>query len=66
MQLLILSYRSDIISCFVASKYKGKKIQKIDENSWNRRSKNSYLLRDLMNFNKIFGKNVAYDDIKID
>ena len=45
---------------------KGKKIQKVDENSKNRRSKNSYLLRDLMNFNEIFGKNVTYDDIKID
>ena len=32
----------------------------------NQRSKNSYLLRDLMNFNNIFGKNVNYDDIKSD
>ena len=53
---------ADIISFFVASE--GKKIQKIDENNQNRRSKNLYLLGDLMNFNKIFEKNVTYDDIK--
>ena len=47
---------------FVASN--GKK-PKIDENSSNRRSENSYLLRDLMNFNEIFGKNATYDDIKV-
>ena len=45
---------------FVASK--SKKIQKIDKN---RRSKHLYLLRDLMrdlmNFNKMFGKNITYD-----
>ena len=45
---------------FVASKGKNK----IDENSSSRRIKNSYLLKDLMNFNEIFGKNVTYDDIK--
>ena len=43
---------------------KSRKIQKIDENSSNRSSKNTYFLRDLMNFNEIFGKNVTYDDIK--
>ena len=32
----------------------------------NGRSKNSYLLRDLMNFNKIFWKNVTYDNVKSD
>ena len=36
------------------------KIFKIEE------VKNSYLLRHLMNFNKIFGKNLTYDDIKSD
>ena len=45
---------------FVASK--SKKIRKIDRN---RRSKHLYLLRDLMrdlmNFNKMFGKNITYD-----
>ena len=45
---------------FVASK--SKKIRKIDKN---RRSKHLYLLRDLMrdlmNFNKMFGKNITYD-----
>ena len=46
---------------FVARKCK--KIQKIDEN---RQGKNSYLLRDLMNFNEAFGKTVTYDDIKSD
>ena len=50
---------------FVASK--SKKIRKIDKN---RRSKHLYLLRDLMrdlmNFNKMFGKNITYDDIKSD
>ena len=50
---------------FVASK--SKKIRKIDKN---RRSKRLYLLRDLMrdlmNFNKMFGKNITYDDIKSD
>ena len=55
---------ADIISFFVASE--GKKIQKIDKNNQNRRSKNLYLLGDLMNFNKIFEKNVTYDDIKND
>ena len=55
---------ADIISFFVASE--GKKIQKIDKNNQNRRSKNLYLLGDLMNFNKIFQKNVTYDDIKSD
>ena len=55
---------ADIISFFVASE--GKKIQKIDKNNQNRRSKNLYLLGDLMNFNKIFEKNVTYDDIKSD
>ena len=40
---------------FVASK--GKKLQKNDKNSSNRKSKNSYLLRDLMNFNENFNKN---------
>ena len=48
---------------FVASK--SKKIQKIDKNH---RSKHLYLLRDLMrdlmNFNKMFGKNITYDDTK--
>ena len=33
---------------------KGKETPKIDANSSNQRSKNSYLLRDLMNFNEIF------------
>ena len=28
-------------------------------------SLNSYLLRDLMNFSKLFGKNLTYGDIKI-
>ena len=50
---------------FVASK--SKKIQKIDKNQ---RSKHLYLLRDLMrdlmNFNKMFGKNITYDDTKSD
>ena len=55
---------ADIISFFVASE--GKKIQKIDKNNQNQRSKNLYLLGDLMNFNKIFEKNVTYDDIKSD
>ena len=55
---------ADIISFFVASE--GKKIQKIDKNNQNRRSKNLYLLGDLMNFNKIFEKNVTYDDTKSD
>ena len=55
---------ADIISFFVASE--GKKIQKIDKNNQNRRSKNLYLLGDLTNFNKIFEKNVTYDDIKSD
>ena len=55
---------ADIISFFVVSE--GKKIQKIDKNNQNRRSKNLYLLGDLMNFNKIFEKNVTYDDIKSD
>ena len=42
---------------------KVKKIQKIDENSQDQRSNNSYLLRDLMNFNEIFGKNRTFHDI---
>ena len=29
-------------------------------------SENSCLLRDMMNFNEIFGKNLTYDDIKSD
>ena len=33
---------------------KGKKFKKNDKNSENQRTKNSYLLRDLMNFNQIF------------
>ena len=41
-------------------------IQKTDKNSEYRRSKNSYLLRDLMNFKEISGKNVCYDDVKSD
>ena len=45
----------DIISFFVASK-SVKKSKKVH----NRRRKNSYLLRDFKNFNKIFGKNVTY------
>ena len=46
---------ADVISFFVAST--GKKIQKTDKNQ---RRKNSYLLRDLMNFNEVFWKNVTY------
>ena len=42
------------------------KIQKIDKNSSSQRSKNSYLLRDLLDFNEILGKNATYDDIKSD
>ena len=42
---------------------KGKKVKKID-NSLNQISKNLYLLRDLLNFNNIFGKNVTHDVIK--
>ena len=55
---------AESISFFAVSK--GRKIQKIDENTWNRRTKNSYFLRNLMKFNKILWKNVAYDDIKSD
>ena len=47
---------------FLASKLKEK--PKIDENSTNRRSRNSYVLRDLMNFNETSGKNLTYDYIK--
>ena len=43
-----------------------KKSKKVGENSSNQTSKNSYLLRDLMNSNEIFGKNITYDDIKSD
>ena len=66
----MLSYRFSIYKItptvfFVASKQVkiSKKLMKIIKNQ---RSKNSYLLRDLMNFNNIFGKNVNYDDIKSD
>ena len=55
---------ADIISFFVASK--GKKVEKIDEKSSNRRSKNLYLLKDLVNFNENFKKNITYDDIRSD
>ena len=44
---------------FVASK--GRKFQKIVKNSLNGRSKNSYFLRELKNFNGISGGNVTYD-----
>ena len=47
----------DLISFFVANK--GKKIQNIEEVVKNRRSKNSYLLGDLISVNEIFGKNVT-------
>ena len=40
--------------------------KKTDENSYNGKSKNSYLLRDLMSFNQIPGKSATYDDIKSD
>ena len=42
-----------------------KQIKKIGKNSWNWRSKNSYLQKDLMNFHEIFRKDVTYDDIKL-
>ena len=42
------------------------KQKKIDKNSENRRSKNSYLLKDLMNFKEFGGKNVTYDYVKSD
>ena len=35
-------------------------------NSPNWRNENSYPLRDVMNFNEIFGENVTYDDVKSD
>ena len=44
---------------FVASK--GRKFQKIVKSSLNGRSKNSYFLRELKNFNGISGGNVTYD-----
>ena len=37
---------------------------KINENSYYGRRKSSYFLNDLMNFNDIFRKDVAYDSIK--
>ena len=40
------------------------KILTIGKNSSNRRGKNSYLLRNLVNFNEIFKKNITYDGIK--
>ena len=42
---------------FLASKLKEK--PEIDENSTNRRSRNSYVLRDLINFNEASGKNLT-------
>ena len=47
---------------FLASKLKEK--PEIDENSTNRRSRNSYVLRDLMNFNETSRKNLTYDYIE--
>ena len=36
----------------------------MDKNSENRRGKNSYFLRDLINFKEIFRKNETYDKLK--
>ena len=43
---------------------KCQKIQKIDKNSYYRRRKSLYLLKDLRNFSEIFRKDVTYDNIK--
>ena len=51
-----------VISFFVTRKCQ--KTQKIDENSSYGTRKSSYLLNDLRNFNKIFRKDVTYDNIK--
>ena len=45
----------DFITFFIV--IKGKKIQKIEEVVKNRRSKNSYILGDVINVNEIVGKN---------
>ena len=42
-----------------------KKLKKINENSYYWRRKSSYLLNELSNFNYIFRKDVAYDNINI-
>ena len=52
---IILCIGAVVISFFVANK--GKTLQKIDKNSCNRRSKNLYVLRGLMNFIEFFMKN---------
>ena len=55
---------TSFISFFATRKYQN--IQRINENSYSGRRKSSYFLNDLINFNEIFRKDVAYDNMKRD